>query len=97
MKTGEVIAFLNGIIYYMVPIQNAVTSPILYDTITKCNNIAYFQRTIFIYVLYYSWVIEIYVLKNNGKKNYVNAYYNVIDDLKLSTISSKWRFYLWYI
>ena len=32
LKRGEVIAFLNDIIYYMIPLQNAITSPKFYDT-----------------------------------------------------------------
>ena len=48
LERGEVITFLNGIIYYMIPLQNAITSPILYDIITKCNNFASFQQIIFI-------------------------------------------------
>ena len=31
LKRGNVIAFLNDI-YYMLPLQNAKTSPTLYDT-----------------------------------------------------------------
>ena len=31
LKRGKVIAFLNDIIYYMIPLQNAITSPNFYD------------------------------------------------------------------
>ena len=37
--------------------------PIIYDTITKCNNFTYLQNIIFIYVLNCSWIIKIYVKK----------------------------------
>ena len=36
---------------------------IIYDTITKCNNFTYLQQIIFIYVLYCSWINEIYAKK----------------------------------
>ena len=81
----------------MIPLQNAITSLIWYVTISKCNNFAYFQRIILIYILYCSWIIEIYVLRKYSKMYYVNAYYDVINDEELSTMSSKWRYLLWYI
>ena len=31
LERSEVYAFLDYIIYYMIPLQNAITSPILYD------------------------------------------------------------------
>ena len=63
LKRGGGIAFLNDIIYYMLPLQNAIISPILYDTNYKCNKFASFQQIILNYILYCSWIIKIYVLK----------------------------------
>ena len=81
----------------MLPLQNAITSHILYDTNLKCNEFASFQQIILIYVLYLSWIIKIYVLKNIGKIYYFNAYYDVIDFIAIYNVLEMALSFMLYI